>query len=80
MKRFLVLAAIAICFLTGYAQPKMDKSWKERIINEKIAFFTTEMELTTEEARIYRFTMLHGKGWTRHVVSQCTHTKPFPMH
>lgn len=63
MKRFLILAAIAVFSISGYAQPKHDDSWKERIMNEKIAFFTTEMQLTPEEAQA--FWPVYNAAWEK---------------
>lgn len=34
----------------GYRE---DKEWKEKILAEKIAFFTSELELTPEEAQVF---------------------------
>jgi hypothetical protein len=63
MKRFLILAVIAVLPIAGYAQPKQDEGWKERIMNEKIAFFTTEMQLTAEEAQA--FWPVYNSAWEK---------------
>ncbi len=55
MKRIFTLAAIVIASVsTVFAQnqPK-DEGWKDRIKAEKIAFITTDLNLTPEEAQVF---------------------------
>ncbi|MCQ2142485.1 MAG: hypothetical protein MJY56_00290 [Bacteroidales bacterium] len=49
-KLFLIVAACAALSLSAIAQPK-DDGWKDRMKAEKIAFITTELNLTPEEAQ-----------------------------
>ncbi len=46
-----------------YAQPKNDdsKGWKDRIMSEKIAFLTTEANITPEEAQ--KFWPVYNQIW-----------------
>ena len=56
MKNFRIFAAafasFALLSLSTYAQPK-DGNWKERMMSEKIAFITMELQLTPEEAQVF---------------------------
>lgn len=71
MKRIIILAILsAIPFLAGAQEKKED--WKERIMNEKIAFFTKEIQLTSEEAQAFwpvyntlweKMDKAHHKAW-----------------
>lgn len=38
---------------TGQAQQKSDDGWKERVMSEKIAFLTMELNITPEEAQVF---------------------------
>lgn len=38
---------------TAQAQQKFDDSWKERVMSEKIAFLTVELNITPEEAQTF---------------------------
>lgn len=38
---------------TAQAQQKTDDSWKERVMSEKIAFLTMELNITPEEAQVF---------------------------
>ena len=52
--RFLSLLAIAVLLISGTAisaSAQKKEDWKQKIMQEKIAFFTTEMNLTQEEAQ-----------------------------
>ncbi len=51
-----VLAAMLAVPTAAYAQDKKggkDDEWRERIESKKIAFLTSEMDLTPEEARVF---------------------------
>ena len=48
---FAAMTALALFSMTAMAQPK--GNWQERIKSEKIAFITTELELTPEEAQVF---------------------------
>ena len=53
MKRITIMAAIALLAIsTMHAQPKQG-NWQEKIMSEKIAFITMELELTPEEAQVF---------------------------
>ena len=39
--------------LSAQAQQKFDDSWKERVMSEKIAFLTVELNITPEEAQSF---------------------------
>lgn len=69
MKRFLILAIITVLPVAGYAQPRPDGNWKERIMNEKIAFFTTEIQLTPEEAQA--FWPVYNTSWEKLDKAHC---------
>ena len=52
--RFLSLLAAAFLLISGTAisaSAQKNEDWKHKIMQEKIAFFTTEMNLTQEEAQ-----------------------------
>jgi tellurite resistance protein len=54
MKRFLIIAALAACFsIASNANDKCDNNWKEKMMSEKIAFLTMEMNITPEEAQVF---------------------------
>ncbi len=57
MKRIITLVAVlAVSLTTVFAQegPKpKDDGWKERVLTEKIAFITAELQLTPEEAQVF---------------------------
>lgn len=56
MKRFLLLLLVAVTPAISFAQggQKKDKNkYFERIQSEKIAFFTSELDLTPEEAQVF---------------------------
>lgn len=38
---------------TAHAQQKFDEEWKERVMSEKIAFLTIELNITPEEAQTF---------------------------
>lgn len=38
---------------TAQAQQKTDDGWKERVMSEKIAFLTMELNITPEEAQVF---------------------------
>ena len=71
MKRLIILAMISAISFSGNAQEK-NEDWKERIMNEKIAFFTKEIQLTPEEAQAFwpvyntvweKMDNAHKKAW-----------------
>lgn len=47
------LVAIALFSLNSNAQPKEHNNWKERMMSEKIAFITGELDLSPEEAQVF---------------------------
>jgi Spy/CpxP family protein refolding chaperone len=48
------LAAFALLIsINSNGQPKKQHNWHERMMSEKIAFITTELELTQEEAQAF---------------------------
>ena len=47
----LVLTAVLISGTAINASAQKNEDWKQKIMQEKIAFFTTEMDLTQEEAQ-----------------------------
>lgn len=53
MKRFTIL--ILACIISAVSLPAQEKKndWKEKMMNEKIAFLTTEIGLTPEEAQVF---------------------------
>lgn len=51
LRLFAAMTALALFSMTAMAQPK--GNWQERIKSEKIAFITTELELTPEEAQTF---------------------------
>ena len=56
MKHFRLIAALsvfALLSITTNAQPKDHCNWQERMMSEKIAFFTSELDLTPEEAQAF---------------------------
>lgn len=55
MKRiaFLIIAACVFISTAAFGQPKPNGDWKEKIQAEKIAFLTTELSLTPQEAQIF---------------------------
>lgn len=64
MNRFLkmiIAVSAAVLSLSATAQDKEDNGWKERMMSEKIAFLTTEIGLTPEEAQA--FWPVYNKSW-----------------
>ena len=58
MKRTLIYAIIialtALTSATALAQPnRPDDGWKKKMMSEKVAFFTVELDLTPEEAQTF---------------------------
>ena len=57
MKTSRFFAAIAVIITiaasSANAQPKDKGNWRERVMSEKIAFITAELELTPEEAQVF---------------------------
>ena len=47
------LAAFALFSINSNAQPKEGNNWKERMKSEKIAFITSELDLSPEEAQTF---------------------------
>lgn len=47
------IAAFALLSFTSEAQPKGHQNWQEKMMSEKIAFITTELDLTPEEAQVF---------------------------
>ena len=58
MKRFIFTIIISALTIAGAAhsasaQNKGDEGWKEKMLSEKIAFFTMELDITPEEAQVF---------------------------
>lgn len=57
MKQFIntLIACSVMLFasICAQAQQKFDDGWKERVMSEKIAFFTVELNITPEEAQTF---------------------------
>ena len=53
--RTIIIAAgmMAAAAINGWAQPKEDGNWKDRMKSEQVAFITTELNLTPEEAQTF---------------------------
>ena len=50
--RIFIAATFAFaCAISADAQPRGNEDWKEKMMNEKIAFMTSEIGLTTQEAQ-----------------------------
>jgi hypothetical protein len=54
-----IINTLTICMMvligagTAHAQQKTDDGWKERVMSEKIAFLTMELNITPEEAQVF---------------------------
>lgn len=57
MKQIINTLAVCVMMLIGagaaQAQQKFDDSWKDRVMSEKIAFLTVELNITPEEAQTF---------------------------
>ena len=54
MKRIFIITVLAICLgMTADAHKSCDNDWKAKIMREKIAFLTMEMNITPEEAQAF---------------------------
>ena len=54
MKNFTILAVLTLLsFSNIQAQPKQKCNWQEKMMSEKIAFITMELQLTPEEAQVF---------------------------
>ena len=54
MKNFTLIAVLALLsFSNIQAQPKQKCNWQEKMMSEKIAFITMELQLTPEEAQVF---------------------------
>ena len=54
MKNFTIMAVLALLSLSNLqAQPKQKCNWQEKMMSEKIAFITMELQLTPEEAQSF---------------------------
>ena len=55
MKRIAIIAASLLICVAGYAQneAKCKEDWKQKMMSEKIAFLTMELNLTPEEAQVF---------------------------
>ncbi len=54
MKRLFIITVLAACLgMTADAHKRCDNEWKEKIMSEKIAFLTLEMNITPEEAQVF---------------------------
>jgi Spy/CpxP family protein refolding chaperone len=53
-KIFTILTALCFIAVTGTAaQPNNREDWKQKMMNEKIAFLTTELNITPEEGQVF---------------------------
>lgn len=50
---FILMTALLSSAVNSNAQRKFDNDWKEKIMCEKIAFFTLELDITPEEAKVF---------------------------
>jgi cell fate (sporulation/competence/biofilm development) regulator YlbF (YheA/YmcA/DUF963 family) len=54
MKRILIIAALIAGFtITSQANTGCNNDWKKKMMSEKIAFLTIEMNITPEEAQVF---------------------------
>jgi len=53
MKNFTLMAVIALLSITNIQAQSKKSEWQEKVMSEKIAFITTELELTPEEAQVF---------------------------
>ena len=54
MKRLFIIATLMACMtMAADAHHKCKEDWKEKIMSEKIAFLTMEMDITPEEAQVF---------------------------
>ena len=54
MKRILIIAALIAGFtITSQANTGCNNDWKDKMMSEKIAFLTIEMNITPEEAQVF---------------------------
>ena len=54
MKNFAIMAVLALLsFSNIQAQPNQKCNWQEKMMSEKIAFITMELQLTPEEAQVF---------------------------
>lgn len=51
LNTFIVFALMLVTAAGVQAQGKFDPSWKEKLMSEKVAFLTMELDLTPEEAQ-----------------------------
>lgn len=47
------LAAFALLSINSNAQPKNQQNWQDKMMSEKIAFITNELDLTPSEAQVF---------------------------
>lgn len=56
MKRILTIATVlvvSVAAMTAHDKKECHNDWKERVKSERIAFLTSEMSLTPEEAQVF---------------------------
>lgn len=53
LNTFIVIALMIVGAVSAQAQPKFDEGWKDRVMSEKIAFLTVELNITPEEAQSF---------------------------
>lgn len=51
LNTFIVIALMLVTATGVQAQGKFDPNWKEKLMSEKVAFLTMELDLTPEEAQ-----------------------------
>ena len=53
LNTFIAFALMLMAATGAQAQGKFDPSWKEKLMSEKVAFLTMELDLTPEEAQAF---------------------------
>ena len=55
VKFFFAIAVLCMAGMTGTveAQERRNEDWKQKFMSEKIAFLTSEMQITPEEAQVF---------------------------
>ena len=53
LNTFIALALMLTATTSVSAQGKFDPSWKEKLMSEKVAFLSMELDITPEEAQVF---------------------------